>query len=105
MTNEILKDAELEQVTGGTLLEAWYDDAILWKYGIQNYIPRHETKTFDDFLDSVEKAWSKIGITSKISETEPNEYYIGQADGSKIQITRKAACEYVKSNFKKIRGR
>ena len=37
----------------------------------------------DDFFKSIEKAWDKIGITSKISETEPNEYYIEEIDGSK----------------------
>ena len=103
MTNETLTMEELDKISGGDFWEAFQDDGLLWKYGIQNYKPKTNAP-LKEFFKSLEKTWSKIGITSKISETEPNEYYIAQSDGSKIQITFQEAHEYVKSNFKKVRG-
>ena len=93
---------QLDKISGGNFLEAFLDDGLLWSRGIQNYKPK-TNDPLEKFFDSLEKAWSKIGITSKISETEPNEYFIEQSDGSKIQISRQEAHEYVKSNFKPVR--
>jgi len=106
MSDEILKEEELEKVVGGTYEELKQDaDTFLRRYGISCEVEMSHYGIFLPDAGAVTRAFAKFGVTCKVHTTDfggniPNEYFLnGEA------ITREAAWKHVDEMYRKNNNR
>ena len=97
--NEVLKDKELDRVTGGNRFETLCDSKFLYDYGLVSDWHGEFHMTFNWISDSAEidDGWKKAGITSVTTFVGYNEYFLG---GKKL--SRGEAYDIVREKFKRI---
>ena len=93
--DEIMSDAELDQVAGGDEGEKYDDYHFLGKSGLLG----REYNTFDPYAfhdnDTLKLGWAKVGITCIPDEDKPNQYFLNGK-----QISRDDAVNHAQYLFK-----
>ena len=107
LKDEILKDEELDNVSGGTFAESYSDALEFEKLGVKIFnndmlgVPLLDHEGFVN----LRAAFNKYGVTIKddgsifgdlIKTSKANEYYV---DGK--QVSREDAWKYINAQFKK----
>ena len=101
LSEEILSNAELDNVSGGGTQETANDSMLLYEYGLVDDWHGNFHTTFNWHSDSkaVDEGWSKAGITCVTKPSYKNLYF---KDGR--ELTRDEAFAYIRDNFQKIRS-
>ena len=107
LKDEILKDAELEKVAGGTFSESYNDAVEFEKLGVkifENKLSGVELLDHEGFVN-LRNAFDKYGVTIKddgsifgdiIGKSKANKYFIGGKE-----VTQAEAWKHIKSQFGK----
>ena len=87
-----MSEKELDQISGGSTSEIFYDNCFLKKLGVTENYWGYVDFLFDDTKGAaIAREWEKVGITCVFDPTGDNRYYIKEG-----QITRPQALEYAK---------
>ena len=103
LKDEILKESELDSISGGTFGDTIDDSKFLYEYGLSDDWHGNIHTWFNWKSDSsaVDAGWAKAGITcvTKPGDNNDNKYFMNGKE-----ITRNDAVAHVQANFNKIRN-
>ena len=99
--DEVMSDAELDNVAGGGGPETAEDSKLLYEHGLVEdwHGDEYTMWLWLSASKSVDEGWAKAGITCVTKWSGDNLYF---KDGK--QISRHDAHEYLKENFKPIKS-